>query len=74
MTAVLKIKPAPGLKVRDPVTKQHLKEEGEQKPRTTFWLRRLAAGEVLEVKSDAVKAAGSDEPAAAQAGTKKGGR
>lgn len=66
MTDVFKIKPALGLKVRDPVTKQHLKDEGEQKPRSTYWLRRQAAGEVIEVPA---AAAGVDEPA-----VKKGGK
>lgn len=47
MTQTIFIKPASGLKVRDPVTKQHLKAEGESKPRSNYWLRRVASGEVL---------------------------
>ncbi len=45
------IKPATEDKVRDPITKQHLAAEGEEKPRTTYWLRRLMAGEVVEVSN-----------------------
>lgn len=57
------LKPAPGLKVRDPITKQHLKEEGESKPLEgdagIFWRRRIASGEVIEVQAEApAKAAG----------------
>lgn len=51
------LKPAPGLKVRDPVTKQHLDAAGQWKPMEgdagTFWRRRIAAGEVIEVKPEA---------------------
>ncbi|EHZ5883523.1 DUF2635 domain-containing protein [Salmonella enterica] len=45
----LYIKPAPGRAVRDPVTQQLLAADGEQKPRTPFWLRRLADGDVVVV-------------------------
>lgn len=48
MTQTIFIKPAAGAKVRDPVTKQHLKAEGESKPRSNYWLRRVASGEVVE--------------------------
>lgn len=44
------IKPAGALPVRDPQTMQPLAAEGEHKPRTCYWLRRLAAGSVVEVK------------------------
>lgn len=58
MSETIFIKPAqPGIKVRDPVTKQHLREDGEHKPRSTFWLRRLAAGEVVMVQQAAEKSA-----------------
>jgi len=58
MTETIFIKPAPGAKVRDPVTKQHLHAEGESKPRSNYWLRRLASGEVVKaVQPAASKAA-----------------
>jgi len=44
------IKPSGNFLVRDPVTKAHLKPEGEVKPRNNYWLRRLASGEVVEVE------------------------
>lgn len=43
------IKPAEGLLVRDPETMQPLSAEGEHKPRTPHWARRLAAGDVVEM-------------------------
>ena len=45
------VKPAPGLKVRDPKTLRHIPEEGIEVPDTdTFWHRRLLDGDVVEVK------------------------
>jgi hypothetical protein len=43
------VKPAPGKAVRDPRTMEPLAANGERKPRDTFWLRRLAAGDVVVV-------------------------
>jgi hypothetical protein len=40
---------SPGLIVRDPITRQPLPSEGAEKPRDTYWLRRLADGDVVEV-------------------------
>lgn len=34
--------------IPDPVTRQPLKADGEIKPRSAFWLRRLRDGDVLE--------------------------
>ena len=45
----LHIKPAPGLTVRDPDSYAPLAVEGEKKPRTGFWLRRLKDGDVVVV-------------------------
>lgn len=41
------IKPAPGVKVRDDGTLRHLAEQGEAKPETNYWQRRLADGDVV---------------------------
>lgn len=41
------IKPAPGLIIRDPVTKVPLAEVGEVKPRSAYWLRRFRDGSVI---------------------------
>jgi hypothetical protein len=44
------VKPAPGLKVRDPLTRQHIPETGVEVSDTdTFWARRLADGDVVLV-------------------------
>lgn len=69
MTQTFFIKPASGLKVRDPITKQHLSAEGESKPRTIFWLRRVASGEVVVIK----KPVASFGAGAHKFNTKKGG-
>lgn len=44
------VKPAEGRQVRDPVSKQHLPESGREVPETTFWVRRLACGDVVVVQ------------------------
>jgi hypothetical protein len=45
------VKPAPGVKVRDPVSRQHIPEAGYQVSDTdTYWRRRLMAGDVIEVE------------------------
>lgn len=43
------VKPRAGLKVRDPITKQHLPETGAKVPASPYWLRRLEAGDVFVV-------------------------
>ncbi|MGF1842260.1 DUF2635 domain-containing protein [Vibrio clamense] len=46
-----KIKPkTKGLLVKDPETFKPLKATGEEKPRNAYWLRRLSAGDVVEIK------------------------
>lgn len=45
------IKPRAGIKVRDPVSKLHIPETGVEVSDTdTYWARRLADGDVIEVK------------------------
>lgn len=46
-----KVKPKKGLLVRDPETREPLKAAGEEKPRDIYWLRRVASGDVEEVKT-----------------------
>ena len=50
------VKPArEGLKVLVPSTKQALPPEGMEVPRTTYWLRRLRAGDVVACQPKAAK-------------------
>lgn len=56
-TIVVEGKPVLAL-VRDPVTFIPLKADGENKPRSQYWLRRLRDGDVIEVKPEPVAAAG----------------
>jgi hypothetical protein len=46
---IIRVKPAPGKMVRDPVTFQLLALEGEDKPRDRYWIQRLREGSVVEV-------------------------
>jgi hypothetical protein len=41
------VKPAPGLKVRDPVSKLHIPETGMEVPEESYWFRRLRSGDVV---------------------------
>lgn len=45
----MNLKPAPGRTVRDPATKKLLSAEGELKELDTFWRRRIAVGDAVEV-------------------------
>ena len=47
------IKPAPGLRIADPVSGEYLPESGGNMPRSGFWLRRLKAGDVTLVSTQA---------------------
>lgn len=38
--------PAEGLKVRDPVTLEHIPDEGAFVPQTTYWRRRIKCRDV----------------------------
>lgn len=48
------VKPAAGLKVRDPDSLLHLPPEGAEVPESQFWFRRLAAGDVVRVEADPI--------------------
>ncbi len=54
------VKPAPRLLVRDPVTKFQLPAEGREVQATSYWLRRIASGDVQLV--DAPVASPFSEP------------
>ena len=49
------IKPNDGRLVRDPLSRQPLAAEGEAKPRSSHWLRRLDDGDVVECKPSKTK-------------------
>jgi hypothetical protein len=57
----MRVKPAPGRKVRDPRSMQFLPEAGREVPDQPFWRRRIRDGDVIEEKAAAAKPA----PAAA---------
>ncbi len=46
----LSVKPAEGRLVRDPETYEPIPAEGAKVPRTPYWIRRLADGDVIETK------------------------
>jgi len=45
---MIKVKPAEGLIVRDPATREALPAKGRSVPRNAYWLRRLNDGDVVE--------------------------
>ena len=51
----LHIKPRDGVRVRDPHSGRALARAGEHKPRTTYWLRRLRDGDVIDLSAPAPK-------------------
>ena len=50
---IIKVKPKKGLLVRDPETRKPLKASGEDKPRNTYWLRRIKDESVIEMTKTA---------------------
>ena len=46
----MRIKPRAGLKIRHPLTKLHISADGIDIQPDTFWTRRLADGDIVEVK------------------------
>jgi len=44
------LKPKAGLLVRDPITMEPLKADGDPKEMNSYWRRRMKDGEVEEVK------------------------
>lgn len=60
-STTIRIKPAPGRIVRDPVTYRPLAVEGENKPRfDQYWQRRLRDGDVVKVENTPVATAESE--------------
>lgn len=60
------IQPAPGLLVRKPVG-GYLAEAGEEVNRESYWLRRLADGDVIEPPAGQVSSPASEPKAKASA-------
>ncbi len=49
----MRVKPRPGLKVRHPLTKQHVPEDGlEIAELDTYWSRRILDGDLVVVDDD----------------------
>ena len=57
----MRVKPAEGRQVRDPVTKQLLPAAGRDVPDNQFWRRRLRDGDVV-VETGAVARNGPPSP------------
>ena len=56
-----------GRLARDPKTQVPLSEKGERKPKTSYWIRRLRSGDVVEVGDHGAR------PAAGSQGVKNDG-
>lgn len=52
----VKLKPAPGLKIRHPQTLRHLPPEGDVVELESYWVRLLASGDVIEVTQETAPA------------------
>lgn len=61
------VKPAPGLKVRDPQTHGFLPAEGASVPDTLYWVRRLKDKSVIETTEAEIAAAAAAAAAPAPA-------
>jgi hypothetical protein len=48
------LKPVEGRLVRDPKTQAKLSADGERKPRNSYWIRRLRAGDVVKYEPEPV--------------------
>lgn len=56
MTARITVKPAEGCLVRHPGNYKPLAEAGEAVEKNSYWVRKLRAGDVVEVKQQAAQA------------------
>ena len=63
------LKPKAGLKIPRPDTGRALAPEGEYVPKSTYWLRRIADGDVMEV-ADKVEKPKVDASKAKEGGKK----
>lgn len=59
--ATVRLRPAEGLTVRDPLTRQPLDPAGEPRALDTHWRRRLADGDVEIVPADEPETAAAPE-------------
>lgn len=50
----MRVKPAEGLKVRDPISKLHIPAEGCDVPESSYWVRRIRSGDVVIVPAPVV--------------------
>ena len=49
------LKPVPGVKIRDPKTKEFLPEEGRRVEMSVYWNRRIQDGTVVVVENQTAK-------------------
>jgi|GEM_PF-2353791 len=62
-----KLKPAhKDVLVRDPDSLKPLAADGEDKPQTSYWMRRIAEGDVIDIEAQAAQQA-ADKKAADEA-------
>lgn len=62
MITKLHIRPAQGLKIRDPKTQALIPEEGLIVEQNSYWVRRLKSGDVIIVKDAEKELAHSVKP------------
>jgi hypothetical protein len=61
------VKPAEGIRVRDPVSRFHIPATGVEVPENQFWTRRLLDGDVVRADPPALAQAVAPTPEPAEA-------
>tara|TARA_Y100000310_G_scaffold243676_1_gene248268 strand:- start:35799 stop:36011 length:213 start_codon:yes stop_codon:yes gene_type:complete len=52
---ILKVMPKEGIKVPYPMERRFLPEKGAEVPASSYWIKRLNEGDIIEVKDEAKK-------------------
>lgn len=68
--ATIFVRPAPGMRVRDPESMAVLPEAGASKPRNSYWERRVLFGDCIEGPAQAEKIDAEPFPTEAKTETK----
>ncbi|MFH5255780.1 DUF2635 domain-containing protein [Burkholderia semiarida] len=74
MTKTMRVKPADGRIVRDPLRGDDLPADGRDVPRNVYWCRCVQSGDVVEIAESGDATANAEPAAAAQGKATKGGK
>ena len=62
MISRLQIRPAVGVKVRDPISLKHIPQEGCEVESSPYWIRRLNSGDVVAIPLEPIKEQSQELP------------